>query len=323
MMKKNYPLIGFLSLAAAQACVGANITISKHMVTVLPVYVFLQARFSFSFLLLLLITRPIKRLPLMAWRQRDWMMMFIQGFSANFLFNLFMVNGVRFTSAMAAGVITSFLPGIIAILSWLFLHEVLGLRRIACITLGILGLVSVSLGVSSVHHAANSSLFGMLLVFISLFPEGLYTIFTKAFRTAIVPLQQACWLLFFTCLCFLPFFIWQFPETQWAQISITDWGLTLLAGSFSALFFVLWPYGLRFVTGSTAALFMSVMPVTVVLIATTLLGEHFTFYDAFGLLFVMLSIFFGAIVIKPKKHRAIETKVASVDVLSERESARL
>ncbi|MCW5588496.1 MAG: DMT family transporter [Legionellales bacterium] len=295
--------IGFCYLALAQAFVGANITISKYLVTQLPPFVFLQIRFICSFSILLILSRFSKKLPLTQWRKQDWLMMFAQGLTANFLFNAFVVNGVSLTSALAAGIITSFIPGIIALMAWILLREQLKARQIICIGLGIIGLLSISLGAKQQSNA-GSSLVGMLLVFISLFPEALYTIFAKGFQTKIPQLQQALWILFFSCISFLPCFLWQLPQANFSSVTLLGWGLLFVGASFSACFFIFWPYGLRHISGSTSALFVAIMPITVVIIATTLLGEHLNKYDIIGFFLVFTSIIFGAIQWKARTRKA-------------------
>ena len=48
-------------------------------------------------------------------------LLFLESFLGNFLFSICMLFGVRLTTAVAAGVVMSAIPAVVAILSWLFL----------------------------------------------------------------------------------------------------------------------------------------------------------------------------------------------------------
>ena len=55
--------------------------------------------------------------------RHDRVLLFWESFLGNFLFSVCMLFGVALTSALAAGVIMAALPGVVALLSWLFLRE--------------------------------------------------------------------------------------------------------------------------------------------------------------------------------------------------------
>jgi drug/metabolite transporter (DMT)-like permease len=65
---------------------------------------------------------------------------FLESFLGNFLFSICMLFGVSMTSAVSAGVIMASIPAVVALMSWAFLRERIGLRvwgAVACAALGI------------------------------------------------------------------------------------------------------------------------------------------------------------------------------------------
>ena len=55
-------------------------------------------------------------------------LLFLESFLGNFLFTLCMIYGVSLTSAVSAGVIMASIPAVVALMSWVFLRERIGLR---------------------------------------------------------------------------------------------------------------------------------------------------------------------------------------------------
>ena len=55
-------------------------------------------------------------------------LVFIESFLGNFLFSICMLFGVSMTSALNAGIIMSTIPAVVAVLSWIFLRERIGLN---------------------------------------------------------------------------------------------------------------------------------------------------------------------------------------------------
>ena len=60
------------------------------------------------------------------------------------MFTLLMLNGVQRTSAVAAGVITSTIPAVVALFSWLILKERPNGRALISIALAIVGVVVIN-----------------------------------------------------------------------------------------------------------------------------------------------------------------------------------
>lgn len=67
-------------------------------------------------------------------------------FFGNFLFTIFMLQGVSMTSAATAGVILSTLPAVVALLGWLVLGERLAARGRAAVLLAVAGVAVLALG---------------------------------------------------------------------------------------------------------------------------------------------------------------------------------
>src|SRR5260370_20624775 len=100
--------------------VGSNVGIGKSIVAFVPVSVFALLRFVIAVAVLWPLFHPVKMRRV---KRGEWLNLFLQAFFGTFMFTLLMLGGVQRTSAAAAGVITSTIPALVALFSWLFLGQ--------------------------------------------------------------------------------------------------------------------------------------------------------------------------------------------------------
>src|SRR5690606_31221999 len=96
---------------------------------VFPVFLLAWLRFGIGALAMLPWLRKPADEPPLARRTRA--LLFLESFLGNFLFSICMLFGVSLTTAVAAGVVMSSIPAVVAVLSWAFLRERIGARSAA------------------------------------------------------------------------------------------------------------------------------------------------------------------------------------------------
>jgi drug/metabolite transporter (DMT)-like permease len=122
--------------------VGSNVGTGKSIVDVVPVPLLALLRFVIAMALLW----PLVRVSRLRHVKRDeWFNLLLQALFGTFGFTLLMLGGVQRTSAVAAGGITSTIPAVVALLSWLILKERPNGRALASIALAIVGVVVINL----------------------------------------------------------------------------------------------------------------------------------------------------------------------------------
>ena len=175
--------------------------------------------------------------------------------------------------------------------------ETLSKNKLVAIILAIIGVSILHLDTLGHSQAANA-LLGGFLVFLSLIPEALYTVFAKILGNKVTPIIQASLINLISIFLFLP--IWLYLGGAAGLMTLDAKGIeVLLISSFcSMLFYYCWTAGVSKVSATTAAIFTGVMPIATTLTAILLLGETFTAYDATGMAFVLLSIGISARVSK-------------------------
>lgn len=294
MNKSNtYFFQGMLFLILAQIMVGINIVFSKYVLSSIPVLFILALRFTLAAIILLPLhwLTPAKKLPVYSYflqlKLRDWFFIFAQALSAGVLFNFLILCGLKYTDANVAGIITSALPAIIAIMSWLILGENISGKKAICVGFATIGLVVIAYdklhGIKAAH-----SFWGDALVLASLLPEATYYILSKMHVNSLPVFLISSLLNGINAI--LLFFFLGFSAWNNLTIHAFDWIILIILGLSSGLFYVFWYFGCQRVDGVMASLSTAVMPLATVILAWALLGEQLTRGQTLGMGMVILSI---------------------------------
>ncbi len=288
-------LQGMFFLILAQTMVGINIVSSKYVVATLPILLILTIRFTLASFMLLPLhwLTPAKKIPIRAYfaklTRRDWFFIVAQGLCAGIFFNVLMLWGLHYTGANVAGIITSALPAIIAILSLIVLGETISGKKIVCVFFATLGLVVIACdklrGVSM-----TQSLVGDVLIFLSLLPEAMYYILCKMHVNALPVFLVSALLNGINAVLLLAILLFYFHTWGSLTITLSDWVVLMILGLSSGLFYVFWYFGYKKVDGVMASLSTAIMPVATVMIAWLFLGEQLTLWQSVGMSMVIFSI---------------------------------
>lgn len=285
---------GLIFLILAQIMVGVNIVSSKVLLSSIPIFFLMAMRFTLATLTLLPLhwVSPAKKLSLHHYfsrlNKRDWLFIFAQAACAGILFNCFMLLGLHYTDANVAGIITSSLPAIIALLSWIFLKEKIVGKQSVSIIFATIGLLVIAYGKIREGEAIHSFL-GDFLILVSLFPEAGYYVLCKVHLNNLPPFLTSALMNGVNAILLLPFglyALWSSPT----ELSVEVWLILFILGLSSGLFFVFYYFGCRLVDGILISLSTAVMPIATVLLAWLILSEQLSIWEGLGMAMVVLSI---------------------------------
>jgi len=253
--------------------VGSNVGIGKSIVAFIPVPLFALLRFVIA---LAVLGPLLRRSKMQRVKRGEWVNLFLQALFGTFGFTLLMLGGVHRTSAVAAGVITSTIPALVALFSWLFLRERPDTRALASIALAITGIAVVNIAhVGEGGDAGASSLVGNLMVLGAVCCESLYVILSRRLTQTLAPLDICAYTHLFGFLLMLPVGLTGALSFDFASVPAGIWWLALWYGLSASVFsFCLWMMGIRHVPGSIAGVFTAVLPVAAALYGIAFLGER-------------------------------------------------
>jgi len=261
--------------------VGCYVALSKPLVAAFPVLLLAWLRFGIAALAMPHWLRKPPGEPPMTRRTRA--LVFLESFLGNFLFSICMLFGVSLTSAVSAGVIMAAIPAVVALISWVFLHERISGRVMLAIVCAALGIGLLALAPShggGAHPAASGSGMGALpwlgntLVFCAVLCEASYAVIGKSLTGKLGPRRISSLINLWGFVLSTPFGIWFALSFDFAAVPLPYWGFLVLYALAASIWTVwLWMTGLRSVPASQAGVFTVMLPVSAALVGVLALDE--------------------------------------------------
>jgi drug/metabolite transporter (DMT)-like permease len=264
------------------ALVGSYVALSKPLVAAIPVFLLAWLRFGIGALAMPhWLIKAGGEPPLSPQTRR---LVFLESLLGNFLFSICMLYGVSMTSAVSAGVIMASIPAVVALMSWAFLGERVGLRvwaGVACAALG-MGLISLSkqelptlspIGLQAILMHKNI-LLGNLLVFAAVVCEAAYAVIGKKLTGSLGPKRIASLINLWGFVLITPLGLYAALDFNFSGVASGIWMLLVFYSLAASVWSVwLWMTGLKAVPAAQAGIFTVMLPISAALIGVLLLGE--------------------------------------------------
>lgn len=259
----------------------------------LPIFLASGIRFGIA-AAVLLIWLQIKEGGFPRIERKEWCWLTLQSFAGVFLFSICLLVGVRFTTAMEAGILTATTPALVAVLSVWLLKEKWERSLGAGLLLAIGGVAILKFHAGFSDTQVTFSWLGNFLVMMAVAGEALFTVVGKILSPRLSPLAISTAVAGIGFLCFFPFAIVQAWTFDFSSLTGLDLFLLLYhALIVTVLAFFLWYTGVSRVRGSVSGLFTAVMPLTAVLLSVMVLGEALTHSHLIGMALVLAGIAAG------------------------------
>lgn len=265
------PWWAWMSLALSMGLVGSYVALSKPLVLIFPVLLLAWLRFGIGAVAMAhWLKRPTDEAP---WQRSTQWLLFGQSFLGNFLFSICMLYGVSMTSAVAAGLVMSSIPAVVALLSAVFLRERLGWRSAIAIGCAAVGMALFSWG-KAPHANSQSAWLGNALVFAAVVCEAAYVVIGKRLTGQIGPKRIAALINLWGLVLVTPMGLWVALSFDFAQVSLSNWTLLVFYGLAASVWSVwLWMTGLRHVPASRAGVFTVMLPLSAAAVGVVWMGE--------------------------------------------------
>ncbi|MEK5500251.1 DMT family transporter [Bacillus sp. FSL M8-0168] len=291
----QHQLKAYTSMALAMAIVGSSVVVGKLMVETIPVFLSSGIRFliAAAVLIALLIVFE-KGFP--ALTKKDVFVLVMQSFTGVFLFSVCMLYGVKLTTGMESGMITSTTPMAAGILAFFLLKERIEKRMAIGIVLAVMGVMTINLFGADAAGSPHA-LIGNLLIAAAVVGEAMFTLLAKLLSPHISALAIATFVSLFGFLFFLPFAVIEALSFDFTAPGLLDWSYVLYyALIVTVLAFYLWYSGVAKVSAGISGIFTSVLPVSAVVLSGIVLKEQFTMIHLIGITLVIAGIFVTVVV---------------------------
>lgn len=300
--EQTHPWGAWICLTLAMSIAGSAVVAGKLLVGSMPV--FLAAGLGLGAGLLVMLPQLWLRREKGALDGRTHATLALQALCGIALYRICTFEGLRFTSAASAGLMSSAAPAVIGLLAWGMLRERPPLRRIAGIACVSLGLLAINLtpfltaqGAAGADAAQASggeawrTLLGNGLVLAAVLCEAAFSVLSKARCCPMSPLRRTTIVSFYAFIMLLPMALFEARNFDFTSLSASAiWGLAYYGAAVSYLSYVLWFRGIAQVQASAAAAFTGLVPLSGVALSWQVLGEQILWTHFAGLACVTVGI---------------------------------
>ena len=285
-------IVAYACLGLSMSLVGSYVALSKPLAAALPVFLLAWLRFGIGGAAMLRwLKKPADEIPMNGATRR---LLFLESFLGNFLFSICMLFGVSMTSAVAAGVIMASIPAAVALMSWAFLRERIGLRVWGAVGCAVVGIALVSLAKNDLPvHAAfgpgagsTYAWLGNLLLVGAVLCEAAYAVIGKKLTGVLSPKRISALINLWGFVLVTPLGIWMAWRFDFGGVAPSIWLLLVFYSLAASVWTVwLWMTGLKTVPANEAGVFAVLLPISAAAVGVVVLGEtlNATQVGAFGI----------------------------------------
>jgi len=273
--------VACLCLAASMALVGSYVALSKPLLAVFPVLLLAWLRFGLGAVAMVgWVRKPAQEPPLSGQTKG---LLFLESLLGNVLFSVFMLYGMKLTTAVSAGIILALIPAVVAGLSAVFLRERISRQTAWGIALAVLGIglyaFSKQEQTIEINHAVKPDFFnnwlGNALMLCAVVCEAAYAVIGKRLTGTLGPKRIASLINLWGFALSTPLGLWLAWSFDFAVVPAGTWVLLVfyaLAASVGTVW--LWMTGLQHVPANRAGVLTVMLPLSTALTGVWVLGER-------------------------------------------------
>lgn len=217
----------------------------------------------------------------------------ILGIFGVFVHQVLQATALLAINASSAGWLISFSPIFTVILSMLFLHERMNIKKAAGMMLAIFGVLLVTTSRSGQSFEFQINI-GFILMLLSTLNWAVYSVLLKRLKIPYPPLVVTFYMSIIGLILTTPFLI---RNKGWESLSLlnsTEWAHLLFLGVFvSGIAYWYWGKALEVLEASKVSMFLYLEPITTLIAAVLLLHEKVFFINVVG----GIIIIFGVIIV--------------------------
>ncbi|WP_245308155.1 DMT family transporter [Halalkalibacter urbisdiaboli] len=283
--------VAYIKISLSMVIVGSSVVAGKVLVESLPVFLTSEIRFLLA--TLILIPLLIRREGIPSLTKQELSLLFLQAVSGVFLFSIFMLYGLKLTTAIEGGIITSTLPAIVAILAFLFLKETPSRLTIVSMTLAILGTLCIHMGsLFFEDNRGSDPVLGNLLILAAIIGEATFILCGKQLSKKVTPLTMSTAVSLFGAILFFPLALYDLQRVSLRAISLLDWGVLIYFGVIvTVIAFILMYEGVEKVPANQVGVLTSILPISTVILSFFILKERLYWFHLIAIVFVLMAIY--------------------------------
>jgi len=207
------------------------------------------------------------------------------------VFNSFTYLSLQTSMVINSSIMASITPLLIILFSWLIFKTQTYFMQFFGIILSIIGVLLI-ISKSNLNNLINFNFtIGDLWMLAAVFSWGLYSVLLKKIDSSLSQLATLEVMIFFGLIFISPFYVFESLNNSFLPKDTNE----ILMISYVAIFasitsFFAWNKGVSIIGANKASLFLHLIPVFSSMWAILFLGEKFSFFHLFGIIFIILGI---------------------------------
>ena len=207
------------------------------------------------------------------------------------VFNSFTYLSLQTSMVINSSIMASITPLLIILFSWMIFKTQTYFMQFFGIILSIIGVLLI-ISKSNLNNLINFNFtIGDLWMLAAVFSWGLYSVLLKKIDSSLSQLATLEVMIFFGLIFISPFYVFESLNNSFLPKDTNE----ILMISYVAIFasitsFFAWNKGVSIVGANKASLFLHLIPVFSSIWAILFLGENFSFFHLFGIIFIILGI---------------------------------
>ena len=265
-----------INLATAMIIVGSSVVCGKTITQDFPLFLASDLRFliaSILFLPLGIYHRPLFKLP-----KHDWLLLALMAFCGQILFTILLLLGLRYTSGIHAGTLTSTTPCFMAVFSFFILREHFTQQQVCGLLLAFSSIFLLGYDIFRSLISANSQQWmGNLLILAAVASEAVFLLLGKKLHTQLSGLSITALLSLLGAIFCLPPALYEAKTFDFFALTTDDALAMLYFGAiYTDIAYLCWFHGVAHASGATASAFTALMPLSATFLSSILLHEAIT-----------------------------------------------
>jgi len=229
--------------------------------------------------------------------KRHWIILVLQAVFGIFLFRVFLTFGLKYTSAIEAGIITGTAPALTAVFTRIILKDRLGKNSIMGILLTLFGILVLQGFPFNMDTFDINHLMGNILVLGAASCEALFTTLSRKAHIGIKEdyelhpfVQSGIVSIIALLLCIIPM-LFEGSYTELSALSINGWAALVWYGSIvTVIAFACMFTGAQHCDGYTIAAFTGLIPMSSLILSIIILKETVIINQIIGCCLIVASI---------------------------------
>ena len=266
---------------------GTNFSVTKAVLDSLPPLIFTALRFALASVVLLVLLRVLE--PKRSISKSTWLKLIVIGIIGNTLYQPAFILGLHNTTATNSAVVIGSLPGVVALLAWLFRIEKLSPVVSVGIGLSLAGVFMV-VGAGGISIGGENTL-GDLLTLLAVFCWAAYTLGLRRIDPELSPLRITTITTVAGTPALIALGVGEGAALDWGSIPAASYIAVMYASLFSLVAaYFLYNTGVKRLGASRASVYSCFIPLVGVVVAWLFLDERPLPLQAVGAVVVMVGV---------------------------------